>query len=81
MCAKLGEFVRIIKAKSLIAKDFFGVRHFRNLLLKEFLHGVGCRNSIKHRCVALLYVQYLILHFYIVTLSIANGYSAIIERR
>jgi len=27
MCAKLGEFVRIIKAKSLIAKDFFGVRH------------------------------------------------------
>jgi hypothetical protein len=81
MCAKLGEFVRIIKAKSLIAKDFFRGEAFGNLLLKEFLHGVGCRNSIKHRCVALLYIQYIILHFYIVTLSIGNGYSAIIERR
>jgi hypothetical protein len=31
-------------------------------------------------CVTHLYVQYIIQHFYIVTLSIEKGYSAIIER-
>ena len=48
MCAKLGEFVRIIKAKSLIAKDFFRGEAFCNLLLKEFIHGSGCRISVIH---------------------------------
>jgi len=42
MWAKLGEFVRIIKAKSLIAKDFFRVEAFSQFAVKEFLHGVGC---------------------------------------
>jgi len=32
-------------------------------------------------CVTHLYLQYIIQHFYIVTLGIAKGYSAIIERR
>ena len=81
MCAKLGELFELAKRKALTANIFLGGEAFSNLLLKEFLHGVGCRNSIKHRCVALLYIQYIILHFYIVTLSIGNGYSAIIERR
>ena len=81
MCAKLGELFELAKRKALTANIFLRGEAFSNLQLKEFLHGVGCRNSIKHRCVALLYIQYIILHFYIVTLSIAKGYPAIIERR
>jgi len=42
MCAKLGEFVRIIKAKSLIAKDFFRGEAFSQSAVKRILHGVGC---------------------------------------
>jgi len=42
MCAKLGEFVRIIKAKSLIAKDFFKGEAFSPFVIKSFFHGVSC---------------------------------------
>jgi len=35
MCAKLGEFVRIIKAKSLIAKDFFRGEAFSQFAVKR----------------------------------------------
>jgi len=48
MCAKLGEFVRIIKAKCLIAKDFFRVEAFSPFAVKEFFHGVSCWISIGH---------------------------------
>jgi len=41
MWAKLGEFVRIIKAKSLIAKDFFRSEAFSQFAVKEFFHGIG----------------------------------------
>ena len=67
MCAKLGELFELPKRKALTANIFLGGEAFSNLLLKEFLHGVGCRNSIKHRCVALLYFLQV--------------YSAIIERK
>lgn len=67
MCAKLGELFELAKRKALTANIFLEDRTFCNLLLKEFLHGVGCRNSIKHRCVALFYFLQV--------------YSAIIERR
>jgi len=49
MCAKLGELFELAKRKALTANIFLEDRTFCNLLLKEFLHGVGCRNSIKHR--------------------------------
>jgi len=48
MCAKLGELFELAKRKALTANIFLGGEAFGNLQLKEFLHGVGCRNSIKH---------------------------------
>jgi hypothetical protein len=42
MCAKLGEFVRIIKAKSLIAKDFFKGEVFSQFAVKRISSWVGC---------------------------------------
>ena len=67
MCAKLGELFELPKRKALTANIFLGGEAFSNLLLKEFFHGVGYRNSIKLRCVALLYFLQV--------------YSAIIERQ
>jgi len=90
MCAKLGELFQLAKRKTLTANIFLEGEAFSNLLLKEFLHGVGCRNSIKHRCDAPF-----IFHFIIEQLSrslprakrrvallyFLPVYSAIIERR
>ena len=48
MCAKLGELFELAKRKALTANIFLRSEAFSNLQLKEFLHGVGYRNSIKH---------------------------------
>jgi len=60
MWAKLGEFVRIIKAKSLIAKDFFRSEAFSEFAVKEFFHGVGCRISITLPLSSILPVEELL---------------------
>ena len=48
MCAKLGELFELAKRKALTANIFLEGEAFNNLQVKEFLQGVGYRNSINH---------------------------------